>query len=362
MFTLFQRLFGSRSVGKARLRGEPLEAREVPASSRRTTRRASSFRPRLEALEERAVPSTSSAAPHAVMQSNGQTAVFYISELDHSFYEAEPGRGVRQLTGPYVVQKFSAGLDSSGRADVFAEDVDGSFWCWNNYHAWQPLMSSDNMGIGDFAAVKGGRAYVQMSDASVVEAFVDAPYWWTPGVQLFSMFDSGTVVGSNGVLDAVTDYRGYDAIFAKKYDGSLREYYRGNWHFVEDAGALPGFSAGTDANGNPDVFYQYNDGTFKKWDNGIRSQVWGPGLVTQFSATNNGQVWVIDSNGHLDKFDASNYLQRGFNGSGTLSISAASSNDVFFVFDSIYGKTLYELQTQTSPWNENPIDVYVQSS
>jgi hypothetical protein len=327
-----------------------------PASSRCAARRAPSCRPQLEALEAREVLSTATAAPHAVMQSSGQSMVFYINSSDHAFYKHD-ANGTRLLSGPGTVQKFSAGLDASGKADVFVESSDGGFYVWNASHGWQSLLGS-GYGIGDFAAVNGGRAYVQFSDGSVYESFVDFQYQTYFVGHWMAMFGSGTVIGNDGVLDAVTDWYGNDALFAIRYDGSLQEYYHGHWNFV-DWNTQHGFSAGTDTNGRPDLYgLDSRDGSFWKWS---QYSGWGsgplalPGVVSRFSATNNGTVWFDDFAGNLGKFDGTNSRTWVDTGGGAWTLTAASSTDVYADW---WGSSLWEVKNSST--NEQFIDSPVQ--
>ena len=55
------------------------------------------------------------------------------------------------------------------------------------------------------------------------------------------------------------------------------------------------------------------------------------GTFTQFSASDHEQVWFLDNNGSLDKYDANGVLHNVDNVQ-FLSLSAAADNDVFVVF------------------------------
>ena len=310
--------------------------RRSTASSTRKTQRPT--RLGLEALEERKVLSTASANIHAVTDAYGHSAVFYIDPNNHAFYEVDAYHGKRMLSGAFTVQTFSAGLDANGYADAFVKAGDNSLWEWRESGGWRKVLGANL--FGDFAAVKGERAYIEMSNGAL-DVFRGSHPWWLPSFWQLSG------PGSVQTLDAVTDSLGYDAVFAIRGDHSFQELYQGSWHLLSGAYTIQtGFSAGTDTAGNADVYGVAGDNSFWKWDNGW-ARLANAGVVSQFSATNNGQCWYLAPGGSLNKFDGSNAVHNVYNGSFT-QVSAAASNDVYVVN---WDKTLWE-RTGGGVWHK----------
>jgi hypothetical protein len=315
-------------------------SKAAPRSAKPNKRTTLSF----ESMEDRMMPSASSAAIHAVADNFGNSAVFYLNEQNHAFYEHDATHGTRMLSGPYTVQSFSAGVDLNGHADVFAKAGNGSFWEFTDSSGWQQLLGS---GVAkSFAAVKGDRCYVQFPDNSVRE--------FNGGNWLFKwswLSGAGTI----GALDAVTDNSNRDAVFVKRTDGTFGEVYNGS--YTQLAGTInfgwihipviSSFSAGTDLNGNADVYARNWLGNLEKNVGGSWSFVASSGTYKQYSATDNGQVWFIASDNTLKKYDAFGVRHDVYNGSFT-SISAARSNDVYVVN---WDDSLWERQGG-GVWNE----------
>jgi hypothetical protein len=307
--------------------------------------RKQSFKPRFEALEQREVMSASSPGIHAVAENFGTSAVFYINEQNHAFYEHDALHGTRMLSGPNTVQAFSAGLDTNGRADVFVKAGDGSFWEFSDFRGgWHELLGPGV--VQSFAAVKGDRVYVQFQDNSVREF---------NGANFLFQWSWVSAVGTVQSLDAVTDTHGFDAVYVLKTNDTFGELYHGVYKQL--AGAfhlfkltLPSvnqFSAGTDLNGNADVYARFFLGNLEKNVGGVWTSVAAAGTFKEFSATDSGQVWFIASDNTLKKFDAAGVRHDVYNGD-FVSISAARSNDVYVVN---WDDSLWE-RTGGGVWNE----------
>jgi hypothetical protein len=303
------------------------------------------YKPRFEALESREVMSTASPAIHAVADNFNASVVFYINQQDHSFYEHDVSHGTRMLSGPNTVQSFSAGLDTDGHADVFVKAGDGSFWEYSDFRGgWQKLLGPNV--VSSFAAVKGDRCYVLFNDQSLHE-FNGAAFF---------LFRWSTVSGAHSVqtLDAVTDSHGYDAVYVLKTNKTFGEFYHG-YHQLAGAVHLGfftvpwvnTFSAGTDLNGNADVYAKNFFGTLEKNVGGVWSIVAQAGTFKQFSATDNGQVWFIGSDDTLKKYDALGTRHDVYSDT-FVSISAARSNDVYTV---LWDHSLWERQGG-GVWNQ----------
>jgi hypothetical protein len=342
----------------------------------------STFRPQLEALETREVLSTSSAALHAVssgppisIDDRGGQSDFYINLSTHLLKLNTQVLNGKPNT-PSAVQALSAGHDPDGSPDVFVTAGDGSFWKYNSGvvgGSWSKLLGPGK--VKSFAAVDDGHVYAIFADNTLHEYI---------GSNWFQVPNSGKVKA----LDAVTDKFGYDAIFVLNTDNSFGEIYtvpppqhlpgpqvtartpsvivqpppggivnppptvytelaspgfiRHPNGTVSTFPAVRSFSAGTDLNGKADVYAQWWTGGLLKnvgdSPNGW-STVAAAGTFSLFSATDSGAVWVIGTDNTpygvdptaLYEYDAFGNKQndRGFTAS--LSISAASSTDVYFV-------------------------------
>jgi hypothetical protein len=310
---------------------------------------------KLETLEERQVLSAASAAMHAVVDSSGNSAVFYINPQNQAFYEKDAYHGTpRQLSGPNTVQEFSAGLDAQGRADAYVLDGAGSLYQWSESRGWVDLI--DQTTITEFCAVKGGRMYAETNDGSLLGY---------DGVGGSGFLEGWSVLGDAGTvqhIDAVTDAFGQDAVFAIRGDGTFQELqlYNNNsqsvWQPLSGSYSInAGFSAGVGLNGHADAYgVGTADGGFWKYDTDTPYQTihWtrlaDPGLVSQFSATTNGQCWFIATDGTLKKFNSSNVRQDVYNGGYFTQISAAASNDVFVMN---WDSTLWERKAQGA-WSQ----------
>jgi hypothetical protein len=311
-------------------------------SSKKPVSRRRSFKPQIETLEARATPSVSSTAVHAVKDIHGNSAVFFLNTQNGAFYETDAYHGTRMLSNSGTIKSFSAGLDANGLADVFALAGDDSFWEYSNSHGWQRLLQPNT--VESFAAVQGGRCYVLDPNDNSLWEFNGAPGAWT---QLGSAVQS---------LDAVTDRAGNDAVFVKRLDGAFGEYYHGGYQeftFQVFDFTIPvivsSFSAGTDINGNADVFAVMSTGMLERYAGGAWSDVAAAGSYKEFSATDSGQVWVIASDNTLVKYDNSD-TRSVVSTSTFVSISAASSNDVYAVstYDALWERKVTFSTTTTT--------------
>jgi hypothetical protein len=256
------------------------------------------------------------------------------------------------------VQAFSAGVDSSGHADVFIEGSDNSMWEFNS-QVFQDLNAPEKM--TGFAAVKGDRLYAVGADNAMWE--YSPPYIWffrghiIRGGGWVELSGPGTVQ----FLDAVTQSSGVDAVFAIRQDGSLQEYSQGSWQWR----AVPNyftvgywsFSAGLDTNGNADFFglSNYNDQLWRWTSAGGWASLGSPDTAWWISATTNGQVDYIGFDGSLHKFDSSGTRHDMPNGNLTFTeLSGAASNDLYVV-TADWSSTLMERGggNQWTTWDTN---------
>jgi hypothetical protein len=293
---------------------------------RRSTARKP-LQPVVECLDSRDVPSTSSAAPHAVATPNhpNQDDVFYIDQVTGALKD-----------GPFVMEHWadvtslSAGHDAVGDVDVFVTIGGNSFWKWDQGR-WTELPG--NL-VKSFAAVDGGRAYAIFSDGSLNEY---------NGFGWIRMTGSHTVAA----LDAVTSKSGRDSVFVLATDTSFWEYDATSSNarsFVSERLHLGGainhvidFSAGTDALGNADVYatIQVRLGITELFEN-HHANSGGWHFVTMgynyhgYSATDNGAVWMIAPKNGVVELDRYGHKLHSLSNVAAASISAASSTDVYF--------------------------------
>jgi hypothetical protein len=301
----------------------------------------SSYKPAFDDLESRQLMSVSSAAIHAVAPPTvgAPSTVFYFdSKHLLSMNGQELPQNIRNT--PVGIQQFSAGRDAIGDVDVFVQASDKSIWKWNEGD-WTKVLSGTN-GVTSFAAVNGDRAYAIFGNGSLQE--FDGLEW--------STVPSSTKVTA---IDAITDGRGNDAVFAQNANGTFGEYFGGHFDLMLPAGAttVGTFSAGLDAFGDGIVygtlfrhepFVILNLGLFQI---GYGSQTFIDNGVAKFSATD-GAVWIAQTNGALVKYDAAGLHTEPGSASGIVSLSAANATDVYYV----KGSTIDETVTFASGFTE----------
>ena len=150
----------------------------------------------------------------------GQASVFYFdSKHELALNGQELPQNIKNT--PHGITTFSAGLDAIGSADVFVQASDKSIWKWNEGD-WTKVLGPAN-GVKSFAAVDGDRAYAIYSTGT---AQFDGSVW--------SKVPGSTTVTA---IDAITDGRGNDAVFALNTNGTFGEYFGG--HFDQMMPANP---------------------------------------------------------------------------------------------------------------------------
>jgi hypothetical protein len=313
----------------------------------------------------------SSPQPVDVSVRDGGEADFYI-DLNTHLLKVNSNVLNGKPNTPTAVQALSAGHGPDGNADVFVKAGDGSFWAWEGpAYTWSKLLGPGQ--VQSFAAADGGRVYAVFGDNTLHEHI---------GSNWFQVPNSGKVKA----LDAVTDKSGYDAVFVLNTDNSFGVIYTVPLRppgpnasakapsvigYPPPGGivsppptvytelALPGFirlpngsistfpqvrsfSAGTDLGGRADVYVQWWDGSLRK-NVGASPNCWSTvaaaGTFSLFSATDCGAVWVIGTANTqygvdptaLYEYDAFGNQQNDRGNTASLSISAASSTDVYFV-------------------------------
>jgi hypothetical protein len=294
------------------------------------------FRPGLETLDAREVPSAASGGLHAVAPTPGVTHdadYFYIDNVTGLLKE-----GQLTLNGgagtPSGIQTLSAGHDALGRPDVFVKAGDNSFWEFQE-GKWTRLRGSNV--VKTYAAVDGGRAYAVLFDNTLQK--YDGHTWTRV---------PGSLLSSTSKVEAVTDKSGRDSVFAQALNGDLWEYdqllpgssvylsnqlTRGFFNRVLD------YSAGTDALGNAEVYASFrnalgqrslqknNHGSLFGWQFVMN----GSGFKS-FSATDSGAAWIAAPSGAVYEVDQFAHPGNLLGPAAAASyVSAASSTDVYFV-------------------------------
>jgi hypothetical protein len=283
----------------------------------------------LEGLEDRLVPSTASLSLQAVTDNFGQSTAFYLGEWYPNATHSYPVLYQRDNQGVHILvygspQTYSAGVDATGHAHIFAKYADGSMWDIKSAVNWTEILGP-GANIGSFAAVQGGRCYFQNLDNSL--------WVYNPASAAFgSAFQQIDGPGAVQSIDAVTDSYGRDAVFAIRGDGSFGEYYNGGYTQLLGVNAIgPGFSAGLDINGRPDVycnigwwFLEHN--SYSGW-----RLLDTNGSTRAISATNNETVDVIAGDGTLKQYDQYGNKFNLSSGATFTEISAANSTNLYMV-------------------------------
>jgi hypothetical protein len=260
----------------------------------------------VETLEDRMMPSTSSMAVHAVFQpATNTSSAFFVRAFDQAFYQTTPNGNLSKLAGPSEVAYFSAGLDPSGHAAVFAKFSDGSMWehdssGWTNLNQPMPMLQ--------FAAVNGDHCYFEGQDHSLWE--------YSPEHTVLRVVQGHVIVahtggwqelwGANAVwgLDAVTQNNGVDVVYVKGGDNGLRSYSQGAWKDIDTPGyngpafkAFNSFSAWLDDSGNANVTLVETDGSVLMV--GDLYQRWIPQVnpYDNVHATTGGIAYVVNTSG-----------------------------------------------------------------
>jgi len=317
MFAFLSKLFGKKK--------KPTQAR--------------AFRPTLDALESREVMSVSSGAIHVVAPPGGPATAYY---FDSKHLLAANGHELPQNlhNTPTNIQTFSAGLDGH-IPDVVAKAGDGSLWLFEQ-GIWSKILSASN-GATSFAAVDGDRVYAIFGNGSLHEFNQFDSFAWS------LVPNSGTVLA----IDAITDGRGNDAVFALNSNGSFGEYFGGHFDLMMAAGTRFGrfsvgvgdFTAATDSGGDAIVYGQIlgkfgrERADFGLYHIGYGSETFITNNVSLFSGTR-GALWITTTNGSLVKYDGTSFHTEPSPNGGFVSLSADSANDVYYVA----GNTVIETQ------------------
>jgi hypothetical protein len=290
--------------------------------------RTRTAKPTLEALDERIVPSTASSSIHAVTDSAGKSSEFWIGRSNNYLYQSyntnAGGYGSWKVTNA-PVQTLSAGTALSGHADVFfISAVDHSFWEYISAgleDGQRPSAPSGTLKeilgpnyVGSFAAAQYGGVYFENWDHSL--------WHYSDGSGFQELVGPGQMAAGQGTIAAVTAGNNSvrDTIFVLRGDNTFGMYVSNQpayytsltWSYTPLNGAgnvKPGFDAGLDPYGHADCFMKGSDSSFWEYDSYPinRSSPWqwldAPGTVKAFSATDSGTVDAIAANGTLVQYE-----------------------------------------------------------
>jgi hypothetical protein len=333
-------------------------ARKLFSRSKKPSR-TPTFRPQLESLEDRRVASASSVNVHAVAEPSGASVAYFINpdtNTGKEFWEkTDHGRG-QEIAGSGEVSDFSAGLNRSGNAVVFAH-LNGTFEYFTDATGWQNTQAP--IGILNFAAVDGGRLYAVGANHALWQYTI--PYTETWRIVFGGHVSTVTVTlggwqeltGPNAVysVDAVTQTSGSDVVFAEGFYGNgptnqLEVYSKGTWKYIGGGGDVQlGFSAGLDSQGNAEVWYQETENIsgflgiggihtygFYSWTAATGSQTYlylnndAPRYAPTLTATGDGQCYFFQPD-----FKSPSSVVGGVAGSGALKLYDPQTTDTVVV-------------------------------
>jgi hypothetical protein len=253
-----------------------------PFSASRTTGRPSAVRPRLEQLEDRLVPSATSAITtnHVLLKFHWQTHDLYgidpASTQVVDFETDSSGNSSRTvLGGPTNVRAVSASIDpSTGFAEVFAETWNWTLWRYDSLGTWTKL--SDGVAssmYGDISATRDGQVYAVNLHNQYVEMFHangSVTNLGNPEGYLRTINGSGDGQG----IAAGLDLYGGNEVFAIGQYGALYVYsgdgvWAGVWRTIDSSRLYTDVSAARDGG----VFAIQNGFALWHW---TEQWVWGP--------------------------------------------------------------------------------------
>jgi hypothetical protein len=304
------------------------KSRRSAADSRR------SFKPVLESLEDRQLPS-SAGVISAITDGGGRTTLFAIQSDGRVWEKYQPGTYPSQwtaLSSPWdgTFRELSAGLDESGHAHCYAiNSATGNLWEFDSNHLYvngpYPYWYIDNgHNVGgvclDLSATVNNNCYVIGTGHML--------YYYTPASQ-FTYVISPT----DGVvhISAGVDAWGRDEVYMIDTYGYVLPATEGttvNWlrdsqgHYLRASQVSAGIGSN---NTGVDLYY------VGRWDlslhyfDGWTDTRLGLSYVSEISAS-------VDQNGTRDYKSLGNPGQFEFAGTA-LQISAAKSDLVFTVYD-----------------------------
>jgi hypothetical protein len=301
------------------------------ATKRPATRRTSSFRPALESLEDRHMPS-SSGVLSAVTLGSGQVSVFAIG-ADGRLYGAYTGSGWTTVSDGYsaTFSEVSAGMDSQGQAHCFAiRRGDGHLWEFNyganGYHYWSGIDHGGNW--AHISATTQGNCFMIGASDHMVYRY-DC---WSGSTSWMLSPSDGAVQISAGVdqwgQDKVYIVDTYGYVLADTSNGSGQWLHDSHWNYLLASQVSAGI--GSNSTGTDLYYISSTDGSLHSFD-GTTDQPLG-GVCLQISAALNqyGQreCYAIGTNHCLYMNNGSSWQ---FDGGQMTQITAAAHDMVFAV-------------------------------
>jgi hypothetical protein len=238
-----------------------------PAQTRSPAGQPHSVRPQLEQLEDRLVPSATSAltTSHGAGWFRWRTHDLYgIDPVSKQVVDFETnsfgGSSRTPLGGPGNVRAVSPSVDpSTGSAEVFAETSDFTLWRYDSHGTWTQLNDGVSTSrYGDISATRDGQVYAVNLHNQYVELF-----------------------HANGTVSNLGNPEGY-----------LRT--------INGSGDGQGIAAGLDLYGGNEVFAIGQGGALYVWSgDGVWAGSWrvidSSRLYTSVSAARDGGVFVINN-------------------------------------------------------------------
>jgi hypothetical protein len=218
-----------------------------------------SVRPRVEQLEDRLVPSATSAitTSHGSLWFRWQTHDLYgIDQASHQVVDFQTnsfgGSTRTALGGPGNVRAVSASIDpSTGYAQVFAETWNWTLWRCDSHGTWTQLSDGAASSVyGDISATRDGQVYAVNLHNQYVELFHtngSATNLGNPEGYLRTINGSGDGQG----IAAGLDLYGGNEVFAIGQYGALYVYsgdgiWAGSWRVIDSSRLYTSVSAARD--------------------------------------------------------------------------------------------------------------------
>lgn len=319
---------------------------------RRDPGRPARFRPVLEELEGRCLPSTPGAAPPDMPPAGGESRAAVTVGSSATVFALTPGGSLyRNDAGGWLrlgdfIAADSAVADASGNVVVFAQTAAGALARFDNHSGWQMLGGS-----GTISALGAGTDQLGQADVFVLTSDQGFARWTASGgwrtiggagsVLQWAAVPGGGVVavtadhrlegfndtfgwyplsgpGFARAVSAATDSSGRTVLWVQSLDHALYRFDpAGGWEQLGGSGTIASLSAGTDKAGLVDVFVVTTAGDFGRYDPQTGwAFVHPPGPVAEMSATGLGRVYVVLGDGSVfgqdDQFGFFRFTGPGF--------------------------------------------------
>lgn len=218
-------------------------------------------------------------------EASGNVVVYAVTQ-DEGLYRFSNATGWQQIGAPGTVHSASAGTDASGLANVFVLTASNALYEYDPQAGWFALGAANS--ILSMSGTSQGRVAVVTADHSIFE--YDPHFGW---LRL-------TSAGFADSVQAVTQSSGLLALFVMTPGNVLYEYQQnGAWTGL--GRGIGSYSAGTDAQGNAnvfvltsstDVFYEYS--VSAGWQ-----QLQPAGAVSTMSAAASDRAFIAMADGEV---------------------------------------------------------------